>query len=133
MTEILEKGLVIGFSLLIMISFLSFISPMMNVIFYNEKMQNFNQFCILFENSFSKVESSLEPYELNYYLIEEIRISINRIENKSYIFINSDIKNYTFSNRNDIIPNSLILYQNISLLFEYSGDIIVIKNVMEGY
>jgi len=127
MTEIMEKAMIIGFGLVVTISFLSFITPLLNIIFYNEKIQNFNGFCSLFREGLIKVEED-EQYTFNYFLLEELNIHINRISNKSQIVISSQFKNYTLNNNNEIKPKFLKLNLNISLLLLYDDKVITIIN-----
>ncbi|TXT64794.1 MAG: hypothetical protein BAJALOKI1v1_520020 [Promethearchaeota archaeon] len=123
MTNLVEKILLIGFGILMVFSFFSIITPLIETYNYaNENQQDFNEILINIEqinNAVKYVSETNETYSSNIFIFENLRISINqfhidfiflldgimkiskyydvKLENQEYTLISQRLYNFTIS------------------------------------
>ena len=131
MSEILEKGLMIGFGLSIFIVFLSIFSPIIPIILEpnsEEDLNNYNTFISLLEFGIKYTpNNSHDNLSFSYTLSININIETKTEDNRTAINLFSKIKNTTIFTAKQVTFNTFSLFDRFSLCFIYDLNSIAIE------
>ena len=131
MSEILEKGLMIGFGLSIFIVFLSIFSPIIPIILEpdsEEDLNNYNTFISLLEFGIKYTpNNSHDKLSFSYTLSININIEKKVEDNRTAINLFSEIKNTTIYTTKQVKFTAYSLFGRFSLCFLYELNSITIE------
>jgi len=131
MSEIMEKGLMIGFGLSIFIVFLSIFSPIIPIILEpnsEEDLNNYNTFVSLLEFGIKYTpNNSYDNLTFSYTLSINIHIEKMVEGNRTIITLFSKIKNTTIYTTKQVKFTTYSLFDSFSLCFLYELNSITIE------
>ena len=131
MSEILEKGLMIGFGLSIFIGFLSFFNPIISIIFEpnsDDDLNNYNTFATLLEFGINyNPRNSHDNLSFSYTLVNDIYIEEILDINKTIINLFSKVKNSTIQTTKQVTFDTYSLFDSFTLYFLYDLNSITIE------
>lgn len=131
MSEILERGLMIGFGLSVFIVFLSIFSPIFPIILEpnsEDDINNYNSFVSLLEFGIKFTpNNSHDNLSFSYTLSTNINIEIKVENNKTVINLFSKIKNATIYTTKQINFTNNSLFDSFVLCFLYELNSITIE------
>lgn len=122
--EIVERGLMIGFGLTILIFMASYLSPFVSYFNNYQLNQDYDKFIYTLDfgikNSLQNHESELK---FNCYLIEEVKIFTYYIDNTYLIEVKSEHKNSTLFSSCNVIFNQTSINGSFKMLCNYNEDV----------
>ena len=131
MSEILERGLMIGFGLSIFIGFLSIFSPIIPIIFEpnsDDDLNNYNTFASLLEFGIKyNPSNSHDNLSFSYTLANDIYIEKIFDNNETIINLFSKIKNSTIYTTKQVTFDTYSLFDSFTLCFLYDLNSITIE------
>lgn len=131
MSEILERGLMIGFGLSIFIVFLSIFSPIIPIILDptpEDDLNNYNTFVSLLEFGIKYTpNNSHDNLSFSYTLSADINIEKMYENNKTVINLFSKIKNTTIYTTKQVTFATYSLFDSFTLCFLYELNSITIE------
>ncbi len=131
MGEILEKGLMIGFGLIIMTFFLSFINPILSMLMdpiSTNDLNNYNNFVFIIDYGANfNPEEPNEVLSFNITLNNPINIQCKRLTDETEIQVNSKIKNITLNIKRIVFMDIESINGSFSMEFYYNLNIVSIK------
>lgn len=124
MPEIIEKGLMIGFGLTILVFWLSFLNPFISYFNYYQLNQDYDKFIYTLDFGIkNSVHNPEQELKFNCYLKEEVKLFTYNVDNTYIIEVNSEHKNSSLYSSIPVNFSQISIQDSFLMIFNYNSQI----------